>query len=149
MSKRDPLSASRVEAQARPIEKKHLDELLRLFGLLGEWDITIGERNDSQGSVGGDYSGATTVEEGYHSARISIGSGWPEDRHDQFLVLAHEVSHILLADYALAARRTCDALRESERKLMQPHLNREEELLCDRISRTVVRALLAKYPVAP
>lgn len=135
----------RVEQLPSGIARADLDFLLKLFGLWGEWEIVIGERNDSEAS--GSYAAATTIEEGYHSAGIAIGSGWPDDRHQQFQVLAHEVAHILLADYALSARRVCDALREPERKLMQPHLNREEELLCDRIARLVVRCLLERYPI--
>jgi hypothetical protein len=140
-------SPIRVETQPRGIVRSDLEALVRLFGLEDEWEIVIGERNDSDSNPSGDYAAATTIEEGYHSARIAIGSGWPEDRLVQFEVLAHEVAHILLADYALGARRACDALRDPERKLMQPHLNREEELLCDRISRLVVRCLRGKHPV--
>jgi hypothetical protein len=145
MSRERRRSPVRVEPQPPAIIRSELELILRLFGLDEEWEVTIGERNDSSGP-NGDYAAATTIEEGYHSASIAIGSGWPGDRDEQFTVLAHEAAHILLADYALSARRACDGLRDAERKILQPHINREEELLCDRIARMVVRCLRENYP---
>lgn len=106
-----------------------LGDMADRFGLTPEWDVKYTHDPELKRQA------QTLYDDDYHSALISTGAAFPEDSRGQDQVLAHELSHLLLADLGIAARRGLDRLPKGERRIAQAGVDREEELLCDRLAR--------------
>jgi len=110
-------------------------DLCHDLGLLPEW--TLVDRGEAD--IEHDASAQVSLEDRYHVARFSVSrDSWPETPEEQFSILAHEASHLILADLVVAAEQSAKMLAEPAQALALENIARQEELLADRLARLII-----------
>lgn len=110
-------------------------ELANDLGLLPEW--TLVDRGEAD--IDGDASAQVSLEDRYHVARFSVSrDNWPDNPTEQFSILAHEASHLILADLVVSAEQAAKQLGGTAQELALENIGRQEELLADRLARLIV-----------
>ena len=132
---RNQRTPRRARAAAAGSAYTRFYELANDLGLLPEW--TLVDRGEAD--IDGDASAQVVLEDRYHVARFSVSrDNWPDNPSEQFSILAHEVSHLILADLVIAAEQAAKQLGGSAQELAIENIGRQEELLADRLARLII-----------
>jgi hypothetical protein len=132
---RNQRAPRRARAAAAGSAYARFYDLANDLGLLPEW--TLVDRGEAD--IDGDASAQVTLEDRYHVARFSVSrDNWPDDPASQFSILAHEASHLILADLVVAAEQAAKMLAEPAQALAMENISRQEELLADRLARLII-----------